>query len=97
MKVGFRGGWKKHRGERKKRFLTQKRLLGNFDPAAFRRQHPCGNLQPLPGLVDDRHRAISTLRLTKDLKADTMERVERIDDLDIRGFHTQGIVGAGVC
>ena len=72
-------------------------LLADLYHAAIRRQHPHGNLQPLPGLVDDRHRAISTLRLTNDLKADTMERVERIEDLNLSVFRAQGIVGVGVC
>ena len=71
-------------------------LLADLYPAALRRQHPYGNLQPFPGLVDDRHRAISPLRLTKDLKADTVERVERIEDLNLSVFRAQGIVGVGV-
>ena len=71
-------------------------LLADLYPAAIRRQHPYGNLQPLPGVVDDRHRAISPPRLTKDLKADTMERVEWIEDLDLSVFRAQGIVGVGV-
>ena len=64
-------------------------------PAAVGRQHPYGNLQPLPSLVDDRHRPIFPLRLTKDLQADTMERVEWIEDLNVRVFCAQGIVGVG--
>ena len=71
-------------------------MLADLYPAALRRQHPYGNLQPFPGLVDDRHRAISPLRLTKDLKADTVERVERIEDLNLSVFRAQGIVGVGV-
>jgi hypothetical protein len=65
-------------------------------PAAIRRQHPYGNLQPLPGVVDDRNRAISPLRLAKDLNGGPKERVERIEDLDLSVFRAQGIVGAGV-
>ncbi len=70
--------------------------LADLYPAAIRRQHPHWNLQPLPGLVDDRHRAISTLRLAKDLNGGTVERVERIEDLDLSVFRAQGIVGVGV-
>ena len=65
-------------------------------PAAVGRQHPYGNLQPLPGVVDDRYRAISPLRLAKDLNSGPIERVERIEDLDLSVFRTQGIVGADV-
>jgi hypothetical protein len=71
--------------------------LADLYPPAIGRQHPYGNLQPLPGWVDDRHRAICKLRLTKDLKVDTMERVKRIEDLDLSVFRAQGIVGVGVC
>ena len=65
-------------------------------PAAVGRQHPYGNLQPLPGVVDDRYRAISPLRLAKDLNSGPIERVKRIEDLDLSVFRTQGIVGVDV-
>ena len=71
--------------------------LADLYPAAIGRQHPYGNLQPLPGLVDDRHRAISPLRLAKDLNGGPIERVKRIEDLDLSVFRAQGIVGVGVC
>src|SRR5580658_8234231 len=70
--------------------------LADLYPAAIGRQHPYGNLQPLPGLVDDRHRAISPLRLAKDLNGGPIERVKRIEDLDLSVFRAQGIVGVGV-
>src|SRR6266576_315264 len=65
-------------------------------PAAIGRQHPYGNLQPLPGVVDDRNRAISPLRLAKDLNSGPIEREKRIENLDLSVFSTQGIVGVGV-
>ena len=65
-------------------------------PSGFRRQHPYGNLQPLPGTVNDRHRALSSRRSAKDLNGSTVERMERIEDLDFSVFCTQGIVGVGV-
>jgi hypothetical protein len=65
-------------------------------PAAVGRQHPYGNLQPLPGVADDRNRAISLLRLAKGLNGGPKERVKRIEDLDLSAFRTQGIVGAWV-
>ena len=60
---------------------------------AIRQQHPYRNFQPPPSWVDDRHRAVSPLRAADDLKASPMERVEWIDDLDMRIFRAQGIVG----
>ena len=70
--------------------------LADLYPAAIRRQHPYGNLQPLPGVVDDRNRAISTLRPAQDLNGGPIERMKRIEDLDLSVFRTQGIVGVGV-
>jgi hypothetical protein len=70
--------------------------LADSYPAAVGRQHPYGNLQPLPGVVDDRYRAISPLRLAKDLNGGPIERVKRIEDLDLSVFRTQGIVGVDV-
>src|SRR5580692_8646988 len=60
---------------------------------AIRQQHPYRNFQPPPSWIGDRHRAVSTLRPADDLKASTMERVEWIDDLDMRIFRARGIVG----
>src|SRR5271165_4786629 len=65
-------------------------------PGGFRRQHPYGNLQPFPGPVNNRHRALSSLRSAKNLNRSTVERVERIEDLDFSVFCTQGTVGVGV-
>ncbi len=71
--------------------------LADLYPGAIGRQHPYGNLQPLPGLVDYRYRAISPLRLAKDLNGGPTERMERIEDLHLTVFRAQGIVGVGVC
>jgi len=68
-------------------------LLDYFYLDALRQQHPYRNLQPPPGWVDDRDRAVSPLRPADDLKPSTMEWVEWIDDLDMRVFRAQGIVG----
>ena len=64
-------------------------------PGGFRRQHPYGNLQPLPGPVNDRHRAISSLRSAKDLNGGIVERVERIEDLDLQCLLHSGYCGRG--
>ena len=60
---------------------------------AIRQKHPYRNFQPPPSWVDDRHRTVSSLRATHDLKASIMERVEWIEDFDMRIFRAQGIVG----
>jgi hypothetical protein len=70
--------------------------LADLYPGAIGRQHPYGNLQPLPGSVDYRYRAISPLRLAKDLNGGPTERMERIEDLHLSVFRAQGIVGVGV-
>src|SRR5271157_5738442 len=72
------------------------RPLGYFYLGAIRQQHPYRNFQPPPGWVDDRDRAVSPLRPADDLKASTMERMEWVEDLDMRIFRAQGTVGVGV-
>src|SRR5882762_8983042 len=83
------------RRERQKSFLTQKRLLRDLHLGRIRQQHPQRNLQTPPRWIADRDRAVSLLRSADNPKSGTMERVELIEDLDVRGFCTQGTVGAG--
>ena len=71
-------------------------LLADHYLGGFWREHPYGNLQPLPTPVNDRHRAVFPFRSAKDLNGSTLERVKRIEDLDLTIFWTQGIVGVGV-
>src|SRR5262252_4991610 len=71
-------------------------LLADHYLGGFRRKHPYGNLQPLPTPVNDRHRAVFPFRSAKDLNGSAMERMKRIEDLDLTIFWTQGIVGVGV-
>src|SRR5579864_3167756 len=71
-------------------------LFADRYPSAFRRQHPYRNLQAPPGLVKDRDGAISSLRSAYDLKGRTIEWVKTVENVDVRGFCTQGIVGVGV-
>ena len=85
------------RRERQKSFLTQKRLLRDLHLGRIRQQHPQRNLQTPPRWIADRDRAVSLLRSADNPKSGTMERVELIEDLDVRGFCTQGTVGAGGC
>jgi hypothetical protein len=94
--VVFRVVWiGQQRGERQKSFLTQTRSLRNLYLGAFRQQHPHRNLQPSPRWVDDRDRAVPPLRSSDDLKGSTMERVERIKNVNVPAFCAQGIVSAG--
>ncbi len=68
------------------------RSLGNLDLSAIRQQHPHRNFQASPRWVDDRDRAISSLRPADHLKGGAMERVESVENLDGRVFYAQGIV-----
>ena len=72
-------------------------LLADHYLGGFWREHPYGNLQPLPTPVNDRHRAVFPFRSAKDLNGSALERMKRIEDLDLTIFWTQGIVGVGVC
>ena len=71
-------------------------LLADHYLGGFWREHPYGNLQPLPTPVNDRHRAVFPFRSAKDLNGSTLERMKRIEDPDLTIFWTQGIVGVGV-
>lgn len=83
------------RRERQKSFLTQKRLLRDLHLGRIRQQHPQRNLQTPPRWIADRDRAVSLLWSADNPKSGTMERVERIEDLDVLGFCAQGTVDAG--
>ena len=71
-------------------------LLRDPDIRAIWREHPNRNLQSRAGSVNDGDRPIAPLRPADNLKASAVERVERIEDLDVRALRTQGIVGGGV-
>jgi hypothetical protein len=71
-------------------------LLADHYLGGFWREHPYGNLQPLPTPVNDRHRAVFPFRSAKDLNGSTLERMKRIEDLDLTISWAQGIVGVGV-
>src|SRR5260370_29049810 len=60
----------------------------------IRQQHPQRNFQTPSRWIADRDRAVSLLRSADNPKSGTMERVELIEDLDVRGFCTQGTVRA---
>ena len=88
-----RGGYQIR--ERQKSFLTQMWSLREGYLSAIRRQHPDRYLQSPPRGIGDRHRPISPLRSAKDWKGSTVERVERVENFDVRAFCAQGIVGVG--
>src|SRR5215469_3242355 len=71
-------------------------LLRDPGIRAIWREHPNRNLQSHAGSVNDGDRPIAPLRPTDKLKGGTLERVKRIEDLDVRALRTQGIVGGGV-
>src|ERR1700736_1462742 len=82
-------------GERQKSFFTQTRSIRNRYLGAFPQQHPYRNLQPSPRRGDDRDRAVPSLRPSDDLKGSPMKWVERIKNLNVLGFCTQGTVDGG--
>lgn len=55
--------------------------------------HLSGDVQPPPGSVDDGDRAVSPLRSAEDLKCRAIQRMERIENLDLGAFRSQGIAG----
>jgi len=71
------------------------RSLRDLYLSAIRQQHPDRNLQSLPRWIGDSDRSISPLRSAEDLKGSAVKWVERIEDLDVRAFCAQGIVGVG--
>src|SRR5436190_24367014 len=68
------------------------RLLDDLHVRRIRRQHPYRNLQALSGGFLDRDRAVSTFWLADNLKAEAVEWVEWVDNMNALGFCTQGIV-----
>src|SRR5215472_3474113 len=67
--------------------------LRDPDIRAIWREHPNRNLQSRAGSINDGDRPIASLRPADNLKGSAVERVERIEDLDVRALRTQGIVG----
>ncbi len=84
----------KQRREVQQGFLTQVRWLDGCNRRALGRQHPSGNLETLPNWIHDRDRTVAPLGTTNDLQKSAPKRMERIVNLDVRIFCTQGIVSA---
>ena len=87
--------WEYQTREREKGFLTQVHLLRDLYFSAIRQEHPDRNFQSSPRRINDSDRSISPLRSAKDLKGSTMERMEWVENLDVRTFCAQGTVGVG--
>ena len=71
------------------------RSLRDLYLSALRQQHPDRNFQSPPRWIGDSDSSISPLRSAEDLKSSAVKWVERIEDLDVRAFRAQGIVGVG--
>src|SRR5207245_10687312 len=71
------------------------RALRDRHRGGIRRQHPHWNLQSPPHGIDETDGAVSQLWSTDDAKIEAVERVERVEDSNVRGRCAQGIVGAG--
>jgi hypothetical protein len=71
-------------------------LVMQLEISGLRGKHPYRNLQSLTCGVDDRGRTVSPFRDPTDTKAVTVQRMKRIENANVRGVCTQGIVG-GCC
>lgn len=81
-------------GEIQKRFSAQKSLFSRLEVRSGRREHPNRNLQALAYWVEDRDCTVAALGPTNDSKAIAVERMKRIENLNVCGIRTQGIVRA---
>jgi hypothetical protein len=68
------------------------RLLDDLYGRRIRRQHPGGNLEALSGRISDTNHAVSALGFADNLKLEAVEGMERIENTNLLGFCTQGIV-----
>ncbi len=69
--------------------------LHDLGLSGLRQKHPYWNLQKPSRWVDDGDRTVTPLRSADNLKGRTVERMKRVEDLDVSTFGTQGIVGGG--
>jgi hypothetical protein len=84
--------WSDQRRETQKGFLAQMRLLGDLYLRRSRRQHPYRNLQTLSGGFLNTDCAVSAFGFADNLKGEAVEWVEWIENTNLLGFCTQGIV-----
>jgi hypothetical protein len=79
-------------GEIQKRFSAQKSLFSYLDVRGGRREHPHRNFQALAYWIEHRDCTVAALGSTNDSKAIAVERMKRIENLNVRSVRTQGIV-----
>ena len=84
--------WSDQRRETQKGFLAHMRLLGDLYVPRSRRQHPYRNLQTLSGEFLNTDCAVSAFGFADNLKGEAVEWVEWIENTNLLGFYTQGIV-----
>src|SRR5262245_15863461 len=73
------------------------RFVFNLDVGAGRRQHPNRDLEPTTTRLHDGDCTIASLGSADDSECAAMQWMERVEDLNVSRFRTQGTVGSGVC
>jgi hypothetical protein len=81
--------------EIQKRFSAQKSLFRHLDVRGGRREHPHRNFQALAYWIEHRDCTVAALGSTNDSKAIAVERMKRIENLNVRSVRTRGIVRDG--
>src|SRR5262245_27730919 len=76
------------RAEIQKRFSAQKGFFSYLDLGGYRREHPHRNLQALAYWVQDRDCTVAAFGSTNDSKAIAMERMKRVENLNVRAVCT---------
>ena len=96
--ISVRGGkrTRKQRCEVQKSILVQMWFVLDLNVSAGRRQHPNRDLQPTTARVHDSDCTIASLRSADDSECVAMQWMERVENLNVSRFRTQGTVGAGV-
>ena len=77
--------WREQRSELEKSFFAQKRLFSHLDLRGSRREHPYRNFQSLACGVEDRDGTVAAFGSTNNSEAVTVERMKRIENLNVRG------------
>ena len=96
--IGVHGG--KRRGKQRckvqKSIRAQRCFIVDLDVSAGRREHPNRDLEPTTARPHDSDCTITGLRSADDPQRTAMQRVKRIENVNVSRFRTQGIVGAAV-
>ena len=81
--------------EIQKCFSAQTSLFSRPDVRSGRREHPHRNLQALAYWIEHRDCTVAALGSTNDSKPIAVEWMKRIENFNVRGVRTQGIVRDG--